>query len=206
MSHPAAGGHLGLVQVVREVLRFLSQSQQGLLFLLSHHQPTSLLLRVLSPLPALTHPLTHTLMETETEEAVHSSEACSLEDSFWAWLVQVLHALQGVAELIEAGMEGDGEGLGEGPVVLSTLNSLYLISFSPGGRDALTHTLCLDNNITCLTNILQHHAKEGQGSVVLMHSHPHLLEASLHHNIAFAVDYIQGPFHYVRLMCREIIG
>ncbi|XP_012680576.2 protein virilizer homolog [Clupea harengus] len=163
MSHPAAGGHLGLVQVVREVLRFLSQSQQGLLFLLSHHQPTSLLLRVLSPLPALTHPLTHTLMETETEEAVHSSEACSLEDSFWAWLVQVLHALQGVAELIEAGMEGDGEGLGEGPVVLSTLNSLYLISFSPGGRDALTHTLCLDNNITCLTNILQHHAKEGQG-------------------------------------------
>ncbi|XP_041962947.1 protein virilizer homolog isoform X1 [Alosa sapidissima] len=163
MSHPAACAHPGLVQVVRELLRFLSQSQPGLLFLLSHHQPTNLLLRVLAPLPALTHPLTHTLMETETEEAGQAADACSLEDSFWAWLVQVLHALQGVAELMEAGLEGEGEGLGEGPVVLSTLNSLYLISFSPGGRDALTHTLCLDNNITCLTNILQQHAKEGQG-------------------------------------------
>lgn len=176
MSYPAAGGHTGLVAAVRELLRFLSQTQQGLLFLLSHHQPTNLLLRVLAPLPALTHPLSHhhhhhALMDAEAEEAGPSGDACSLEDSFWAWLVQVLHALQGVADLMEAGLEGEGEGLGEGPVVLSTLHSLYLISFSPGGRDALTHTLCLDNNITCLTSILQQHSKEGQWWVGLKHTH-----------------------------------
>lgn len=97
MSHPAAGGHAGLVQVVRELLRFLSQTQPGLLFLLSHHQPTNLLLRALSLAPALTaHPLS-TLMDMETEEvggAGQGGDGCSLEDPFLAWLVQVLHVMQ----------------------------------------------------------------------------------------------------------------
>ncbi|XP_028835893.1 protein virilizer homolog isoform X2 [Denticeps clupeoides] len=159
MSYPSAGGHVGLVQAVREILRFMSQTQQGLLFLLSHHQATNLLLRVLAPLPALTH----SLMEPEAEEAGTAGEGCPLEENFWAWLVQVLHALHGVADLMGAGPDVDAEASGEGPVVLSTLHSLYLISFSSSGRDALTHTLCLDNNVTCLTNILQQHGKEGPG-------------------------------------------
>uniref|UniRef100_A0A3B4DJB0 Virilizer N-terminal domain-containing protein n=1 Tax=Pygocentrus nattereri TaxID=42514 RepID=A0A3B4DJB0_PYGNA len=147
LTSPATCAHVGVLQAVRELLRFLSQTQQGLLFLLSQHEPTNLLLRILTPLTHL----------SEGEETSPGAEG-SLDDGFWVWLMQALHALQAVAELNVPELEE-----GDNPDVLSTLHNLYLISFSSTGRSAVTHTLSLDTNLSCLVNLLEHHAKEGQG-------------------------------------------
>ncbi|KAM9436699.1 protein virilizer homolog isoform 2-T2 [Clarias gariepinus] len=164
LTSPATCSHVGVLQAVRELLRFLSQSQQGLLFLLSQHEPTNILLRLLTPLTHLA-PLTNLahiapmtpLLEAEGEEAATGPES-SLDDGFWVWLMQALHALQAVAELNALEIEE-----GDNPEVLSTLHSLYLISFSSTGRNAVSHVLSLDVNLGCLVNLLEHHAKEGQG-------------------------------------------
>uniref|UniRef100_A0A8B9GZU1 Vir like m6A methyltransferase associated n=1 Tax=Astyanax mexicanus TaxID=7994 RepID=A0A8B9GZU1_ASTMX len=130
LTSPATCAHIGVLQAVRELMRFISQTQQGLLFLLSQHEPINLLLRAEG----------------------------SLDDGFWVWLMQALHALQAVAELNVPELEE-----GDNPEVLSTLHNLYLISFSSTGRSAVSHTLSLDTNLSCLVNLLEHHAKEGQG-------------------------------------------
>lgn len=164
LTSPATCSHVGVLQAVRELLRFLSQSQQGLLFLLSQHEPTNILLRLLTPLTHLA-PLTHLghlapmtpLLEAEGEEAATGTES-SLDDGFWVWLMHALHALQAVAELNGLELEE-----GDNPEVLSTLHSLYLISFSSTGRNAVTHVLSLDVNLSCLVNLLEHHARDGQG-------------------------------------------
>ena len=89
------------------------------------------------------------------------------EDGFGAWLMQALHALQGVSELmghVATGGEG-AAGLEEGDNadVLGTLHALYLITFTQTGRSAVAHALGLDNNMSCLLTLLQHHGKDGQG-------------------------------------------
>ncbi|XP_057196134.1 protein virilizer homolog [Triplophysa rosa] len=161
LSYPATCVHIGVLQAVREVMHFLSQSQQGLLFLLSQHEAINLLLRLLTPLTHLTPP-SHLapltlLSEAEGEDAPAVGEG-SIEDGFWMWLMQTLHALQGVAELSGAELED-----GDNPDVLATLHGLYLISFSSTGRNAVAHAFSLENNLSCLVNLVEHHAKEGQG-------------------------------------------
>ncbi len=161
LSYPATCAHIGVLQGVKELMRFLSQSQQGLLFLLSQHETTNLLLRLLTPLTHLTPPshlaLLMPLSEGEGEDAPAGGEG-SMDDGFWVWLMQTLHTLQGVAELNGAELED-----GDNPGVLSTLHSLYLISFSSTGRNAVAHAFSLDNNLSCLVNLVEFHAKEGQG-------------------------------------------
>uniref|UniRef100_A0A673LSR6 Protein virilizer homolog n=1 Tax=Sinocyclocheilus rhinocerous TaxID=307959 RepID=A0A673LSR6_9TELE len=161
LSYPATFAHIGVLQAVRELMRFLSQSQQGLLFLLSKHETTNLLLRLLTPLTHLTPPSHLTpltpLSEGEGEDASAGGEG-SMDDGFWVWLMQTLHALQGVAELNGAELED-----GDNPSVLATLHSLYLISFSSTGRNAVAHAFSLDNNLSSLVNLVEFHAKEGQG-------------------------------------------
>ncbi|XP_016340751.1 protein virilizer homolog [Sinocyclocheilus anshuiensis] len=161
LSYPATFAHIGVLQSVRELMRFLSQSQQGLLFLLSKHETTNLLLRLLTPLTHLTPPSHLTpltpLSEGEGEDAPAGGEG-SMDDGFWVWLMQTLHALQGVAELNGAELED-----GDNPSVLATLHCLYLISFSSTGRNAVAHAFSLDNNLSSLVNLVEFHAKEGQG-------------------------------------------
>uniref|UniRef100_A0A672R2B7 Vir like m6A methyltransferase associated n=1 Tax=Sinocyclocheilus grahami TaxID=75366 RepID=A0A672R2B7_SINGR len=160
LSYPTTFAHIGVLQAVRELMRFLSQSQQGLLFLLSKHETTNLLLRLLTPLTHLTPPSHLTplmpLSEGEGEDASAGGEG-SMDDGFWVWLMQTLHALQGVAELNGAELED-----GDNPSVLATLHSLYLISFSSTGRNAVAHAFSLDNNLSSLVNLVEFHAKEGK--------------------------------------------
>ncbi|TRY84564.1 hypothetical protein DNTS_001310 [Danionella cerebrum] len=161
LSFTATCAHIGVIQAVRDLLHFLSQSQQGLLFLLSQHEPSSLLLRVLTPLTHLT-PSSHLtplmpLSEGEGEDAAGGGEGLVV-DGFWVWLMQTLHALQGIAELTGTELEE-----GDNPEVLATLHSLYLISFSSTGRNAVAHAFSLENNLSCLVNLIEFHSKEGQG-------------------------------------------
>ncbi|XP_077577132.1 protein virilizer homolog [Stigmatopora nigra] len=161
LSAAAAGGHLGVTQAVRELLRFLSLTQSGLLFLLAQPTPTNLLLRLLA-----------SVAENDGEEAAYAGGEGVLngpgfgEEGFGVWIMQALHALQGVSELLNhvtIGGEG-GVGLDEGdnPEVLAMLHSLYLMTFTATGRSAVAHVLSLDNNLSCLVTLLQHYSREGQ--------------------------------------------
>uniref|UniRef100_A0A7N6AZV3 Virilizer N-terminal domain-containing protein n=1 Tax=Anabas testudineus TaxID=64144 RepID=A0A7N6AZV3_ANATE len=162
LSAAAVAGHVGVTQAVREVLRFLSVTQSGLLFLLAQPTPTNLLLRLLA-----------SMTETEGDESTFTGGEGALtgpgfgEEGFAVWLMQALHALQGVSELmshVATGGDG-GAGLEEGdnPEVLGMLHALYLMTFTQSGRSAVAHVFSLDNNLSCLVTLLQHHSKDGQG-------------------------------------------
>lgn len=162
LSAAAVAGHLGVTQAVRDVLRFLSVTQSGLLFLLAQPTPTNLLLRLLA-----------SMAETEGDESTFTGGEGALtgpgfgEEGFAVWLMQALHALQGVSELmshVATGGDG-GAGLEEGdnPEVLGMLHALYLMTFTQTGRSAVAHVFSLDNNLSCLVTLLQHHSKDGQG-------------------------------------------
>uniref|UniRef100_A0A3Q2ZQP3 Vir like m6A methyltransferase associated n=1 Tax=Kryptolebias marmoratus TaxID=37003 RepID=A0A3Q2ZQP3_KRYMA len=163
LSAAAAAGHVGVTQAVKELLRFLSLTQSGLLFLLAQAAPTNLLLRLLA-----------SMAESEGEESASAGGGEGGlagpgfgEEGFCVWLMQALHALQGVSELmshVAAGGEG-GAGLEEGdnPEVLGLLHALYLMTFTQTGRSAVAHILSLENNLSCLVTLLQHHSKDGPG-------------------------------------------
>lgn len=162
LSAAAAAGHLGVTQAVRELLRFLSLTQSGLLFLLAQPTPTNLLLRLLA-----------SMAETEGEESTFTGGEGALtgpvygEEGFGVWLMQALHALQSVSELmshVSTGGDG-GAGLEEGdnPDVLSMLHALYLMTFTQTGRSAVAHVFSLDSNLSCLVTLLQHYSKDIQG-------------------------------------------
>ncbi|KAM6910567.1 protein virilizer homolog [Xenentodon cancila] len=162
LSGAAAAGHLGVTQAVKELLRFLSLTQSGLLFLLAQPTPSSLLLRLLA-----------SVAETEGEESTYTGGEGGVtgpgfgEEGFCVWLMQALHALQGVSELMShVAPVGEGSaGLEEGDnsEVLGMLNALYLMTFTQTGRSAVAHVFSLENNLSCLVTLLQHHGKDGQG-------------------------------------------
>uniref|UniRef100_A0A673B5K4 Virilizer N-terminal domain-containing protein n=1 Tax=Sphaeramia orbicularis TaxID=375764 RepID=A0A673B5K4_9TELE len=153
LSVAAAAGHLGVIQAIKELLRFLSLTQSGLLFLLAQPTPSNLLLRLLA-----------SVAEAEGEETtLTGGEGGGLtgpgfgEEGFGVWLMQALHALQGVSELmshVATGGDG-GVGLEEGdnPEVLGMLHALYLMTFTQTGRSAVAHVLSLDNNLSCLVTL-----------------------------------------------------
>ncbi|XP_037532226.1 protein virilizer homolog isoform X2 [Nematolebias whitei] len=162
LSAAAAAGHVCVTQAVKELLRFLSLTQSSLLFLLAQATPTNLLLRLLA-----------SVTDPESEDSTLTGGEGGLvgpgfgEEGFCVWLIQALHALQGVSELmshVAAGGEG-GAGLEEGdnPEVLGLLHALYLMTFTQTGRSAVAHVLSLENNLSCLVTLLQHHSKDAQG-------------------------------------------
>lgn len=162
LSAAAAVGHLGVTQAVRELLRFLSLSQSGLVFLVAQPSPANVLLRLLA-----------SMAEAEGEDSTFTGGEGGLtgpsfgEEGFTMWLMQALHALQSVSELMShVASGGDGRvGLEEGDNadVLSILNALYLMTFTQTGRSAVAHVFSLDNNLSCLVTLLQHYSKDGQG-------------------------------------------
>lgn len=162
LAAAAATGHLGVTQAVRELLRYLSHTQSGLLFLLAQPTPTNLLLRLLA-----------SMAEAEVEDSTFTGGEGGVtgpgfgEEGFGVWLMQALHALQGVSELmshVATGGDG-GAGLEEGDSaeVLGLLHGLYLMTFTQTGRSAVAHVFSLENNLSCLVTLLQHHGKDGQG-------------------------------------------
>ncbi|XP_056900607.1 protein virilizer homolog isoform X2 [Takifugu flavidus] len=162
LSAAAAVGHLGVTQAVRELLRFLSLSQSGLVFLVAQPSPTNVLLRLMA-----------SMAEAEGEDTTFTGGEGGLtgpgfgEEGFTMWLMQALHTLQSVSELmshVASGGDG-GVGLEEGDNtdVLSNLHAIYLMTFTQTGRSAVAHVFSLDNNLSCLVTLLQHYSKDGHG-------------------------------------------
>ncbi|XP_039592310.1 protein virilizer homolog isoform X1 [Polypterus senegalus] len=157
LSIPAASVHPGIVQAVKDLLKFLSQTQKGLLFLLSEHDTTNLLMKILAQ-----------ILEQDIEEGIQSYGAG--DDTFAMWLLQALHTLQCVAELFDHFSNVNCTEEGDSPDLLGTLHNLYLISFNTMGRSAVSHVFSLDQNFSCLATLLDQFSKEGLGDAKLKKS------------------------------------
>ncbi|CAH3176041.1 unnamed protein product [Porites evermanni] len=148
MSSPT-GCHPAVFAPIRDFFFYLLQSQRGLLFLSSHPDTVNGLIRVL----------------TQTTEAdVHHSEAPSLNeilrDSTVAdsctpqhlglLLIYHLQTLQAVDQLLTSLSSGLLPNDMDGADMLSTLHTLYSMTFTAIGKAAVVSVLSLDTNLRCL--------------------------------------------------------
>ncbi|XP_064247813.1 protein virilizer homolog isoform X2 [Passer domesticus] len=150
LSLPVTGAHPGVLQAIRDILRFLAQSQKGLLFFISEHEATNLLVRALCQ-----------FSDPDQEEGLQSDGAN--EDTFALWLLHSTQTLQCISELFchfqrcTASEETDHSDL------LGTLHNLYLITFNPVGRSAVAHVFSLEKNLQSLITLMEYYSKEALG-------------------------------------------
>ncbi|XP_015749774.1 PREDICTED: protein virilizer homolog [Acropora digitifera] len=145
----SVGGHPAVFAPIRELFIFLLQSQKGLLFLSSHPDTVNGLIRVV----------------TQTTEAdIHHSEAPPLneilKDSTVAdactpqhlglLLIYHLQTLQAVDQLLTSLSPGLLPNDMDGADILSTLHTLYSMTFTAIGKAAVVSVLSLDANLRSL--------------------------------------------------------
>uniref|UniRef100_A0A4W3GYS8 Vir like m6A methyltransferase associated n=1 Tax=Callorhinchus milii TaxID=7868 RepID=A0A4W3GYS8_CALMI len=147
LSIPATSAHPGLSQAIKDLIKFLIQIQNGLLFLSAEHEASNLLIRALSQ-----------TCDQDQEEGVQAD--CVSDDTLSVWLLYSLQALQYVSELFEYLNRGLTIEETDHADVLSTLHSLYLITFNPIGRGAVAHVLHLDKNLSSLITLIEWYSKE----------------------------------------------
>uniref|UniRef100_A0A8C4VQM2 Vir like m6A methyltransferase associated n=1 Tax=Gopherus evgoodei TaxID=1825980 RepID=A0A8C4VQM2_9SAUR len=150
LSIPITSAHPGVLQAVRDVLKFLGQSQKGLLFFLSEYEATNLLIRALCQ-----------FSDPDQEEGLQSDGAS--DDAFALWLLHSTQTLQCISELFchfqrcTASEETDHSDL------LGTFHNLYLITFNPVGRSAVAHVFSLEKNLQSLITLMEYYSKEALG-------------------------------------------
>uniref|UniRef100_A0A8C9EIY2 Vir like m6A methyltransferase associated n=1 Tax=Pavo cristatus TaxID=9049 RepID=A0A8C9EIY2_PAVCR len=150
LSIPVTGAHPGVLQAIRDLLRFLAQSQKGLLFFIAEYEATNLLIRALCQ-----------FSDPDQEEGLQSDGAN--EDTFALWLLHSTQTLQCISELFchfqrcTASEETDHSDL------LGTLHNLYLITFNPVGRSAVAHVFSLEKNLQSLITLMEYYSKEALG-------------------------------------------
>ncbi|XP_067835353.1 protein virilizer homolog isoform X2 [Heptranchias perlo] len=147
LSIPATNAHPGLLQSIKDLIKFLIQIQNGLLFLNAEYEATNLLIRALSQ-----------TSDQDQEEAIHSDSGN--DDTLAVWLLYSLQALQYVSELFDYLNRGLAVEETDRADVLGTLHSLYLITFNPIGRNAVSHVLHLDKNLSSLITLMEYYSKE----------------------------------------------
>ncbi|GCB67859.1 hypothetical protein scyTo_0010312 [Scyliorhinus torazame] len=147
LSIPATNAHPNLLQSIKDLIKFLIQIQTGLLFLSAEHEATNLLIRALSQ-----------TSDQDQEEGIQSDS--SNDDALSIWLLYSLQALQYVSELFDYLNRGLTVEETDRADVLGTLHSLYLITFNPIGRNAVSHVLQLDKNLSSLITLVEYYSKE----------------------------------------------
>ncbi|XP_072267002.1 protein virilizer homolog isoform X1 [Pyxicephalus adspersus] len=150
LSLPGTSSHPGIVQAVREILRFLAQSQKGLLFLLFENEATNLIARALSQV-------------SEQDQDDNLQTEGNSEDSCALWLLHATQALQYISELFHHFQHCTGAEEADHANLLGILHNLYLISFNPIGRSAVAHVFSLDKNLQCLITLIEFCSKEALG-------------------------------------------
>ncbi|XP_051878649.1 protein virilizer homolog isoform X1 [Pristis pectinata] len=142
LSIPATNAHPGLLQSIKDLIKFLIQIQNGLLFLSAEYEVTNLLIRALS--------------QTYDQDQEDSGN----DDALAIWLLYSLQALQYVSELFDYLNRGLAAEETDRADILGTLHSLYLITFNPIGRSAVSHVLHLDKNLSSLITLMEYYSKE----------------------------------------------
>ncbi|XP_075069911.1 protein virilizer homolog isoform X2 [Mixophyes fleayi] len=150
LSLPGTSSHPGVVHAVRETLRFLAQSQKGLLFLLFENEATNLIARALC-------------QASEQDQEDNLPSEGNNEDSCALWLLHATQALQYISELFNHFQHCAATEEADHVNLLRTLHNLYLISFNPIGRSAVAHVFSLEQNLQCLITLMEFCSKEALG-------------------------------------------
>ncbi|KAM5156941.1 protein virilizer homolog [Mantella aurantiaca] len=150
LTLPGTCAHPLVVLAVREILRFLAQSQKGLLFLLFENEATNLIARALCQ-----------VSDQDQEDNLQTEG--NQEDSCALWLLHATQALQYISELFHHFQHCTGAEEADHANLLGILHNLYLISFNSVGRSAVAHVFSLDKNIQCLITLMEFCSKEALG-------------------------------------------
>ncbi|XP_074125419.1 protein virilizer homolog isoform X7 [Sminthopsis crassicaudata] len=150
LSVPAISAHPAVLQAMRDVLKFLTQSQKGLLFFLSEHEATNLLIR------ALCH-----LLDQEEEDGLQADGV--IDDTFALWLQYSTQTLQFITELFCHFQRCTNNEETDHSDLLGTLHNLYQITFNPVGRAAVGHVFSLEKNLQSLITLMEYYSKEALG-------------------------------------------
>ncbi|XP_068942727.1 protein virilizer homolog isoform X4 [Petaurus breviceps papuanus] len=150
LSIPAISAHPAVLQAMRDVLKFLTQSQKGLLFFLSEHEATNLLIR------ALCH-----LLDQEEEDGLQTDSV--IDDTFALWLQYSTQTLQFIIELFCHFQRCTNNEETDHSDLLGTLHNLYQITFNPVGRAAVGHVFSLEKNLQSLITLMEYYSKEALG-------------------------------------------
>uniref|UniRef100_A0A286Y652 Vir like m6A methyltransferase associated n=1 Tax=Cavia porcellus TaxID=10141 RepID=A0A286Y652_CAVPO len=150
LSIPVTSAHPGVLQASKDVLKFLAQSQKGLLFFMSEYEATNLLIR------ALCH-----LYDQDEEEGLQSDSV--IDDAFALWLQDSTQTLQCITELFSHFQRCTASEETDHSDLLGTLHNLYLITFNPVGRSAVGHVFSLDKNLQSLITLMEYYSKEALG-------------------------------------------
>ncbi|XP_059840849.1 protein virilizer homolog isoform X1 [Hypanus sabinus] len=142
LSIPATNAHPGLLQSIKDFIKFLIQIQNGLLFLSAECEVTNLLINALAQ-----------ISDQDQDDSGN-------DDALAIWLLYSLQALQYVSELFDYLNRGLATEESDRADVLGTLHSLYLITFNPIGRSAVSHVLHLDKNLSSLITLMEYYSKE----------------------------------------------
>uniref|UniRef100_A0A2K5YTM2 Vir like m6A methyltransferase associated n=1 Tax=Mandrillus leucophaeus TaxID=9568 RepID=A0A2K5YTM2_MANLE len=150
LSIPVTSAHPGVLQATKDVLKFLAQSQKGLLFFMSEYEATNLLIR------ALCH-----LYDQDEEEGLQSDGV--IDDAFALWLQDSTQTLQCITELFSHFQRCTASEETDHSDLLGTLHNLYLITFNPVGRSAVGHVFSLEKNLQSLITLMEYYSKEALG-------------------------------------------
>ena len=150
LSIPVTSAHPGVLQATKDVLKFLAQSQKGLLFFMSEYEATNVLIR------ALCH-----LYDQDEEDGLQSDGV--IDDAFALWLQDSTQTLQCITELFSHFQHCTASEETDHSDLLGTLHNLYLITFNPVGRSAVGHVFSLEKNLQSLITLMEYYSKEALG-------------------------------------------
>uniref|UniRef100_A0A670YI91 Vir like m6A methyltransferase associated n=1 Tax=Pseudonaja textilis TaxID=8673 RepID=A0A670YI91_PSETE len=150
LSNPITNVHPGVLQSVRDILRFLAQSQKGLLFFLSEYEATNLLVRAFCQ-----------FSDPDQEEGLQTDGAG--DEAFPLWLLHSTQTLQCISELFSHFQRCTATDETDHSDLLGTLHNLYLITFNPVGRAAVAHVFSLEKNLQSLITLMEFYSKEALG-------------------------------------------
>ncbi|XP_070796549.1 protein virilizer homolog [Pituophis catenifer annectens] len=150
LSNPITNVHPGVLQSVRDILRFLAQSQKGLLFFLSEYEATNLLVRAFCQ-----------FSDPDQEESLQTDGAG--DEAFPLWLLHSTQTLQCISELFSHFQRCTATDETDHSDLLGTLHNLYLITFNPVGRAAVAHVFSLEKNLQSLITLMEFYSKEALG-------------------------------------------
>uniref|UniRef100_A0A8C6X959 Vir like m6A methyltransferase associated n=1 Tax=Naja naja TaxID=35670 RepID=A0A8C6X959_NAJNA len=150
LSNPITNVHPGVLQSVRDILRFLAQSQKGLLFFLSEYEATNLLVRAFCQ-----------FSDPDQEDGLQTDGAG--DEAFPLWLLHSTQTLQCISELFSHFQRCTATDETDHSDLLGTLHNLYLITFNPVGRAAVAHVFSLEKNLQSLITLMEFYSKEALG-------------------------------------------
>ncbi|XP_042319086.1 protein virilizer homolog isoform X2 [Sceloporus undulatus] len=150
LSNPVTNVHPGVLQSARDILRFLAQSQKGLLFFLSEYEATNLLVRAFCQ-----------FSDPDQEEGLQTDGAS--DEAFPLWLLHSTQTLQCISELFCHFQRCTVTDETDHSDLLGTLHNLYLITFNPVGRAAVAHVFSLEKNLQSLITLMEFYSKEALG-------------------------------------------